>query len=154
MSDPRDDDEPVSIEADAPEADWIEQHQPVSDEDDDDTLYSSEVRANEAGISIESDTPEADWIEQHQPIGEAPDEERLPSAPYPSWMTVNSSRTGSPPTRPQAQPTIRKSRLPLPSDLVVVAMFWPPSPTPRCVMGATPPANSEGATDARPVDAP
>ena len=98
MSDPRDDDEPVSIEADAPEADWIEQHQPVSDEDDDDTLYSSEVRANEAGISIESDTPEADWIEQHQPIGEAPDEERLPSRALPvvddgeleqDWITTD-----------------------------------------------------------------
>ena len=82
MSDPRDDDEPVSIEADVPEADWIEQHQPVSDEDDD-TLYSSEVRANEAGASIESDTPEADWIEQHQPIVELPDEERLPSSASP-----------------------------------------------------------------------
>ena len=76
MSDPRDDDEPVSIEADAPEADWIEQHQPVTDEDDADA-YPSEERAADTDISIESDTPEADWIEQHQPVVEAPDEERL-----------------------------------------------------------------------------
>ncbi len=83
MGDFRDDDEPVSIEADVPEADWIEQHQPVSDEDDD-KLYSSEVRANEAGISIESDTPEADWIEQHQGVVEEPDEQRLPSSASPT----------------------------------------------------------------------
>jgi hypothetical protein len=75
VSDPRDD-EPIGIETDAPEADWIEQHQPVSDEDEADA-YPSEVRADDADISIESDTPEADWIEQHQPIVEAPDEERL-----------------------------------------------------------------------------
>ena len=64
MSGPREDEEPVSIEADVPEADWIEQHQPVSDEDDD--------------VSIASDTPEADWIEQHQAIVEAPDADFLP----------------------------------------------------------------------------
>jgi hypothetical protein len=75
MSDPRDD-EPISLEADAPEADWIEQHQPVTDEDDADA-YPSEERAADTDISIESDTPEADWIEQHQPVVEAPDEERL-----------------------------------------------------------------------------
>ena len=82
MSDPRDDDEPVSIEADAPEADWIEQHQPVIDEDDADAVHERGPRSRR-GISIESDTPEADWIEQHQPIVEAPDEERLPSTTYP-----------------------------------------------------------------------
>ena len=76
MSDPRDD-EPIGIEADAPEADWIEQHQPVSDDDDDADTYTSEVRENDPGISIESDKPEADWIEQHQPIAEEPEEERL-----------------------------------------------------------------------------
>ena len=81
MSDPRDD-EPIGIEADAPEADWIEQHQPVSDEDDADA-YPSEVREADAAISIESDTPEADWIEQHQPVVEAPDDERLGSHDLP-----------------------------------------------------------------------
>ena len=80
MSDPRDD-EPISIEADAPEADWIEQHQPVGDDDAD--AYTSEVREADTGISIESDKPEADWIEQHQPIVEAPDEERLLSDDVP-----------------------------------------------------------------------
>jgi hypothetical protein len=79
VSDPREDDEPVSIEADAPEADWIEQHQPIIDEDDGDVAaYTSDARDDDA-VSIESDTPEADWIEQHQPIVEGPDEERLPS---------------------------------------------------------------------------
>jgi hypothetical protein len=81
MSDPRDD-EPIGIEADAPEADWIEQHQPVSNEDDADA-YPSEVREADTDISIESDTPEADWIEQHQPVVEAPDEERLGSHDLP-----------------------------------------------------------------------
>jgi hypothetical protein len=56
-----------------PEADWIEQHQPVSDEVDD-NLSSSEVRAHEAGISIEADVPEADWIEQHQPVTDEVDD--------------------------------------------------------------------------------
>ncbi len=80
VSDPRDDDEPVSIEADAPEADWIEQHQPIIDEDDGDVAaYTTEARGDVDAVSIESDRPEADWIEQHQPIAEAPDEERLPS---------------------------------------------------------------------------
>src|SRR4051812_15251555 len=80
MSDPREDDEPVSIDADAPEADWIEQHQPIVEEDDGDgDVYTSEVREDDDAVSIESDTPEADWIEQHQPIVEATDEERLPS---------------------------------------------------------------------------
>ncbi len=78
MSDPRDHDEPVSIDADAPEADWIEQHQPIGDEDDADP-YTTEVREGDDDVSIESDTPEADWIEQHQPVAEEPDEERLPS---------------------------------------------------------------------------
>jgi len=81
MSDPRDD-EPIGIESDAPEADWIEQHQPVSDEDDADPSLS-EVREEEAPISIESDTPEADWIEQHQPVVEAPEEEHLRSHDLP-----------------------------------------------------------------------
>jgi hypothetical protein len=79
MSDPHEDDEPVSIEADVPEADWIEQHQPIIEEDEDDDAYTSEVREDDDAFSIESDTPEADWIEQHQPIVEAPDEERFPS---------------------------------------------------------------------------
>jgi hypothetical protein len=78
MSDPREDDEPVSIEADVPEADWIEQHQPIIEQDDVDD-YTSDVREDDDAVSIESDTPEADWIEQHQPIVEAPDEERLPA---------------------------------------------------------------------------
>ena len=82
MSDPRDDDEPVSIEGDAPEADWIEQHQPIGDEDDADA-YTTEVREDDDDVSIESDTPEADWIEQHQPIVEEPDEERIPSHDLP-----------------------------------------------------------------------
>ena len=76
MSDQRDD-EPIGIETDAPEADWIEQHQPVSDEDDP-FADAIQARENDDAVSIESDTPEADWIEQHQPIVEAPDEERLP----------------------------------------------------------------------------
>jgi|SRR3954454_3383113 len=80
MSDPRDD-ESISIEADAPEGDWIEQHQPVSDDDDADP--HPKVREHDASISIESDTPEADWIEQHQPVVEAPDEERLRSHDLP-----------------------------------------------------------------------
>ena len=82
MSDPHDEDEPVSIEGEAPEADWIEQHQPVSDQDD---AYADATQAREIddAVSIESDTPEADWIEQHQPIVEAPDEERLPSHDLP-----------------------------------------------------------------------
>ena len=76
MSDPPEDDEPVSIEADAPEADWIEQHQPLIDEDDADA-YPSEVHEADTDVSIEAETPEADWIEQHQLVVEAPDEERL-----------------------------------------------------------------------------
>jgi len=81
MGNPRDE-ESTSIESDAPEADWIEQHQPVGDEDDADA-YPSEVREGDVDISIESDTPEADWIEQHQPLIEAPDEEGLPSRDLP-----------------------------------------------------------------------
>jgi hypothetical protein len=98
MSDPRDDD-PIGLEADAPEADWIEQHQPVTDEDDADA-YPSEERAADTDISIESDTPEADWIEQHQPVVEAPDEERLRAHDLPEddldageleqdWITID-----------------------------------------------------------------
>ncbi|MGZ4764897.1 MAG: hypothetical protein ACXV6M_04475 [Ilumatobacteraceae bacterium] len=82
MSDPRDD-EPIGIEADAPEADWIEQHQPVVEVPDDVDAYPSEVREDDAAISIDSDTPEADWIEQHQPVVEAPDEGRLRSHDLP-----------------------------------------------------------------------
>jgi hypothetical protein len=79
MSDPRDD-EPIGLDADAPEADWIEQHQPIIDQGDGDVdAYTREVRARDDGTSIESDTPEADWVEQHQSIVEPVDEERLPS---------------------------------------------------------------------------
>jgi len=85
VSDPRDDDEPVSIEADAPEADWIEQHQPIIDEDDGDVAaYTTEARGDVDAVSIESDRPEADWIEQHQPIVEAPDEEPAGSRGVPA----------------------------------------------------------------------
>jgi hypothetical protein len=66
VSDRRDDEEPISIEADAPEADWIEQHQPVIDESDDDA------------VSIEADVPEADWIEQHQPVIDESDDDSFP----------------------------------------------------------------------------
>ena len=59
-----------------PEADWIEQHQPVIDEDDAD-VYPSEVREATPTSASSSDRPEPDWIEQHQPVVEAPDEERL-----------------------------------------------------------------------------
>jgi hypothetical protein len=81
MSD-REDDKPISIESDAPEADWIEQHEPIGDEDDAD-VFTTEVREADDAVSIESDAPEADWIEQHQPIVEAPEEERLPSDDLP-----------------------------------------------------------------------
>jgi hypothetical protein len=78
VSDPReDDDRPVSIEADAPEADWIEQHQPVIDEPDDD-LFPSQGRDDDQPISIEADAPEADWIEQHQPVIDEPDDDLVP----------------------------------------------------------------------------
>jgi hypothetical protein len=66
MSTPRDE-EPVGIDADASEADWIEQHQPVVDETDGDQ-FPTEVRENDEPIGIEADAPEADWIEQHQPV--------------------------------------------------------------------------------------
>ena len=112
MSDPPEDDEPVSIEADAPEADWIEQNQPVIDEDDADA-YPSEVREVDTDISIESDTPEADWIEQHQPVVEAPEEERPRSYDLPEevldageleqdWITTDE---GTGPTDDQEIPT-------------------------------------------------
>jgi hypothetical protein len=80
MSDRREDDaEPIGIEADAPEADWIEQHQPVIDESDDEP-YGSETAAGEAEpVGIEADAPEADWIEQHQPVVDESDEERFPT---------------------------------------------------------------------------
>ncbi|MDQ1430053.1 MAG: hypothetical protein QOF40_655, partial [Actinomycetota bacterium] len=75
VSDPRDDDQPISIETDAPEADWIEQHQPVVDEPDEDDLFPEEGRGEDRAISIEADAPEADWIEQHQPVVDEPDED-------------------------------------------------------------------------------
>jgi hypothetical protein len=80
VSDRREDDEePVSIEADAPEADWIEQHQPIVDDADDDP-YRSEVAEDDAEpVSIEADAPEADWIEQHQPIVDEADDDRVSS---------------------------------------------------------------------------
>jgi hypothetical protein len=77
VSDRPEDDQPVSIEADAPEADWIEQHQPVIDESGDD-LFPDEVREDEPPISIEADVPEADWIEQHQPVIDESDDDRFP----------------------------------------------------------------------------
>jgi hypothetical protein len=77
MSD-REDDKPINIEDDAPEADWIEQHEPI-DVDDDAEAFTTAVREAADTVSIESDAPEADWIEQHQPIVEAPVEEGLPS---------------------------------------------------------------------------
>jgi len=52
------DDEPVSIEADVPEADWIEQHQPVTAEPDDD-LFPSE---------IPEDVAEADALDQARSV--------------------------------------------------------------------------------------
>jgi hypothetical protein len=76
VSDRPEDDQPVSIEADAPEADWIEQHQPVIDESGDD-LFPDEVREDEPPISIEADVPEADWIEQHQPVIDESDDDRF-----------------------------------------------------------------------------
>ena len=78
MSDRRDD-EPTSIEADAPEADWIEQHQTVIDEDDA-NAYPSALRADDADISIEADAPEADWIEQHHTVIDEDDANAYPSA--------------------------------------------------------------------------
>ncbi len=77
MSD-RSDDEPTSIESEVPEADWIEQHQPVIDEGDA-NAYPSPLRADDADVSIESDIPEADWIEQRQPIVETAYEEQFRS---------------------------------------------------------------------------
>ncbi len=77
MSDRRDD-EPTSIESEVPEADWIEQHQPVIDEGDA-NAYPSHLRADDADVSIESEIPEADWIEQRQPIVETVYEEQVRS---------------------------------------------------------------------------
>ena len=120
MSDPGDE-EPVSIEADVPEADWLEQHQPVSDEDDADAdAYPSTVHDGDDAISIELDTPEGDWIEQHQPIVEAPEEERFLSNDLPEevadageleqdWITIDEDvgaaddqAVPTPPTPPAA----------------------------------------------------
>ena len=56
MSDERDD-EPIGIDADAPEADWIEQHQPVIDDDDD--LFP---------IDLPDDVPEADALDQARSV--------------------------------------------------------------------------------------
>ena len=81
MSD-REGEKPISVEGDPPEADWIEQHEPIGDEDDAD-VFTTEVREADDAVSIESDAPEADWIEQHQPIVEASDEERLLSDDLP-----------------------------------------------------------------------
>ena len=75
MSDRRDDD--VSIEADAPEADWIEQHQPVGDDVDD--------TADDDAVSIEADVPEADWIEQHEPVIDDPDDAAVDDEPPVAW---------------------------------------------------------------------
>ena len=81
MSDPRDD-ESVSIEADAPEADWIEQHQSVVDEDEGES-FAAQVRDDTEPVGIEADAPEADWIEQHQPVVEEPDEDLRPTGDVP-----------------------------------------------------------------------
>ena len=56
MSDERDD-EPIGIDADAPEADWIEQHQPVIDDDDD-----------LVPIDLPDDVPEADALDQARSV--------------------------------------------------------------------------------------
>ena len=128
-----------------PEADWIEQHQPVSDEDDADVRHTSEVREADDAVSIESDTPEADWIEQHQPIVEAPDEERLPSDDLPQevveagepeqdWITTDEDVGAA---DDQEIPTP-----PRPPELVA-AMFSPPSRTPCCVGVRRRPAGRE-----------
>jgi hypothetical protein len=61
VSDRHEDDEelePVSIEVDAPEADWIEQHQPVMDPPEDD-LFPSE---------IPEDVAEADALDQARTV--------------------------------------------------------------------------------------
>jgi hypothetical protein len=63
VSDPRDDDEPVSIEADAPEADWIEQHQPVIEEPDEDRLPTGDLPEDvaEAGALEELEEEAEEW---------------------------------------------------------------------------------------------
>jgi hypothetical protein len=96
VSDRRDDDEPIGIEADVPEADWIEQHQPVIDESDDD-LYPRELdEDHDETVSIEADVPEADWIEQHQPVIDEPDddlrEDDEPPVATPPRPAANTSR--------------------------------------------------------------
>ena len=154
MSDPREDDEPVSIEAEVPEADWIEQHQPASDEDDAD-VYATGAREDDDDVSIESDTPEADWIEQHQPIVEAPDAEFLPSDDLPEevedageveqdWIAtdeeVGAANGDGDPDAAQRLPE------------VVAATSSPPSRTPCWAPGATPPDSSTDATDARRIE--
>jgi hypothetical protein len=89
VSDPRDD-ESVSIEADAPEADWIEQHQAVVDEDDGES-FAAQVRDDTEPVGIEADAPEADWIEQHQPVVEEPDEDLRPSEGVPEELDADAS---------------------------------------------------------------
>ena len=141
-----------------PEADWLEQHQPVSDEDEADVdAYPSTVHDGDDAISIELDTPEGDWIEQHQPIVEAPEEERFLSNDLPEevvdageleqdWITIDEDVGAA---DDQAVPTPRFPRRP---RELVAAMSSPSSRMPCCVRGATPPDTLGNATDARLID--
>jgi hypothetical protein len=60
------DSEPSEIEADVPEADAIEQHQPTLPDDDED----------DEPVSIPSDAPEADVLEQSRGVPLDDDRER------------------------------------------------------------------------------
>jgi len=104
MSAPRDD-EPVGIEADAPEADWIEQHQSVVDEPDSD-LFPTEVREDDEPVGVEADAPEADWIEQHQPVVDEPDSDVVPVVDLSVDLSVDvdDGDVGTDDERPAATP--------------------------------------------------
>ena len=86
MSAPRDD-EPVSIDADAPEADWIEQHQPVIDESDEDLFPP--------GGPEEVTEAEGDIVVDDEPSHPAPTQFGETSRQEPDQLVPSSARTGS-----------------------------------------------------------
>jgi hypothetical protein len=75
------DEEPVSIEADVPEADWIEQHQPVLGEADDDRFPSE----------IPEDVAEADALDQARTVPD--DDFRVDDDPSISTSTESAEET-------------------------------------------------------------
>ena len=76
MSNSREDDEPVSIETDAPEADWIEQHQPVIEEADEDRLPTGDRAEDdvEAGDLEEEELAEEELAEEADRWGATDDD--------------------------------------------------------------------------------